>query len=202
MRSLLTTVKTCWSTGSVDSVDSDTAIAPTPSWARPLLMDASQSLLLGAMLAPGFDGGRIPAADAGLLNSPDANVLMTSSPIGSRSVAIRRRARVCTLSFPLLTLLRSRQYGGRKSQIKWDLLTICWLGVPSVQGEWNSVNSLCARCRNGAPPVGSAAPRRPAAGRCPVRTRVHAENEQAEVRDDDNRLATSRQPRQRARVAA
>ena len=74
---------------------------PTPSWLRASSMDVSQSGLSGAMLAEGLEGGRMPAADAGALVSPAATVLMTMAPMGSRSVAMRRRALRCTLCFPL-----------------------------------------------------------------------------------------------------
>src|SRR5580704_5670415 len=120
MRSLLITFKTCWSTGRVPRVASGTFIGPTPSCARPLLMAVSQSLLSGGMLADGFAGGRIPVAAAGPLEIPAAMKLIVSAPLESRSVAIRRRAWVCTLSSPLLTLLWSRQYGEGGGGIEWD----------------------------------------------------------------------------------
>ena len=45
-------------------------MAPTPSWPRASSMEVSQSGLSGAMLAEGFAGGRMPAADAGALREP------------------------------------------------------------------------------------------------------------------------------------
>jgi hypothetical protein len=51
---------------------------PTPSWLRASSIDCSQSELSGAMLAEGFEGGRVPAADAGAaLTKPAATELMT-----------------------------------------------------------------------------------------------------------------------------
>jgi hypothetical protein len=63
-------------------------MAPTPSALRALSMAVTQSLLSGAMFAPGFDGGRIPAAEAGALVKPAAIELMIMTPIGSSSVAM------------------------------------------------------------------------------------------------------------------
>jgi hypothetical protein len=54
-------------------------------------MEANQSVLVGAMLAGGLDGGRIPAAPADALVSPAAMEVMTTMLIGSNNVAIRRR---------------------------------------------------------------------------------------------------------------
>ena len=90
-RSSLTTVKTCSGTGSAASADSETFMPPKPSWPRAESMEASQSVLFGAMLAGGLDGGRIPAAPAGALVSPAAMELMIMMPIGSNNVATRRR---------------------------------------------------------------------------------------------------------------
>ena len=69
-------------------------------------MEVSQSGLSGAVFADGFDGGRMPAADAGVLVSPAATVLITMAPMGSNSAAMRRRALRCTLSSPSLPALR------------------------------------------------------------------------------------------------
>jgi len=54
-------------------------------------MEASQSPLLGAMFAGGFDGGRIPAAAAGALDAAAANVLAIMMPIGTSSAVTRQR---------------------------------------------------------------------------------------------------------------
>lgn len=91
MRSSLTTVKTCSGTGNTDDANSETPKPPRPSWARAPLMEANQSVLLGAMLAGGLDGGRIPAAPADALDRPAAMELMAIMLIGSNNVANRRR---------------------------------------------------------------------------------------------------------------
>ena len=62
MRSSFTTVNTCSGSGSEANADSETFMAPTPSWAAAELMAESQSPLSGAMFAAGLPGGRIPAA--------------------------------------------------------------------------------------------------------------------------------------------
>ena len=91
-------------------------MAPTPSWLRASSMDVSQSGLSGAMLAEGFEGGRMPAADAGdVPANPAATVLRTMAPTGSRSVATRRRALRSTVSFPSF-LLFVRGGIGRKGR--------------------------------------------------------------------------------------
>jgi hypothetical protein len=64
MRSSLTTMNSCSGAGRLSSTLSSTSMGPTPSTARAASIDVSQSLSLGAMLAGGFDGGRIPAAPA------------------------------------------------------------------------------------------------------------------------------------------
>jgi hypothetical protein len=72
------------------------------------------------MLAEGFEGGRMPAADAGAaLTNPAATELMTMAPMGSRSVAIRRLALLrCTLSSSSLLLFVGRRY--RKEAAKTE----------------------------------------------------------------------------------
>ena len=102
MRSSLTTVNTCWSIGRADSADSDTFIGPTPSAARPEFTDWSQSELLGAMLAEGFDGGRIPAAPAGALVSAVAADAMQSTANGAIECSKRITGTAIHLVFPLL----------------------------------------------------------------------------------------------------
>ena len=92
MRSSFTTVNTCSGRGNVASADSETFMAPTPSWARASLMEVSQSALSGAMFAGGLAGGRIPVAEADVLVSPAAMELMIMTTTGNRSVATRRRA--------------------------------------------------------------------------------------------------------------
>ena len=84
-------MKTCWGTGNAANADSEMFMPPTPSRPRAESMEASQSVLFGAMLAGGLDGGRIPAAPTGVLVSPAAMELMTMTPIGSSNVATRRR---------------------------------------------------------------------------------------------------------------
>ena len=58
-------------------------MAPTPSWPRAESMEASQSVLSGAMTADGLAGGRIPAAPTGALASPTAKELVIIMPMGS-----------------------------------------------------------------------------------------------------------------------
>ena len=62
MRSSFTTVNTCSGSGSEANADSETFMEPTPSCEAAELMEESQSLLFGAMLAAGLLGGRMPAA--------------------------------------------------------------------------------------------------------------------------------------------
>src|SRR5580692_1679159 len=64
IRSRLTRTKICSGMGSASTAASDTVIGPTPSSARALLIDVSQSALLAAMLPLGFEGGRMPVAPA------------------------------------------------------------------------------------------------------------------------------------------
>jgi hypothetical protein len=72
-------------------------------------------------LAEGFEGGRMPAADAGgAPANPAATVLRTMAPMGSRSVATRRRVLRSTVSSPSF-LLFVRGGIGRKCGIRRGL---------------------------------------------------------------------------------
>src|SRR5277367_1873204 len=94
IRSSLTMMKACSATGRLDTRDSDTSIGPTPSSALAVSIEARKSGLLGAMLAGGLLGGRMPAAPAGEDSQPPATAASTTTvPISPPRRSARERTR-------------------------------------------------------------------------------------------------------------
>src|SRR3984957_8495313 len=88
IRSSLSTVKICSGTGRASNVASLRGMGATPSAPLAALMALSQSPLLGAMLAAGLAGGRIPAAPAEAARVPEA-----TTPREAATIQLARRKR-------------------------------------------------------------------------------------------------------------
>ena len=125
MRSSFTTVNTCSGRGRVASADSETFMAPTPSWARGSLIEVSQSPLSGAMFAGGLAGGRVPLADADVLVSPAATETHDHDDDRQQKCRDTTTGMMMHVVFPPLDSSSEGQYGEATSRIEWDFLTMC-----------------------------------------------------------------------------
>src|ERR1700722_2955565 len=96
IRSSLTTVKICSGTGRASKVASLSGMGAAPSAPLAALMALNQSPLLGAMLAAGLAGGRIPAAPAEAARVPEATTPREAATI--QLVRRKRRAAVVRLA--------------------------------------------------------------------------------------------------------